>query len=179
MRDFDNELNGLCRNGFIKSIQRGSLNVSGVTSASATITPVDPNNAYVVHLGLWAGDASSDMTLTPINIALANSTSILGTKNAAAGTAFVYFEVIEFYPGVIRSIQRGSISVSGAASATATINPVNMAKTSIVPGGYYFNQTRTDLSYARVQLTNSTTVTATFGNDPTVGHVTYQVVEFF
>lgn len=90
------------------------------------------------------------------------------------------------FAGGIKSIQRGTISVtltSGVGSATATITSVNTSKSTIELLGASQSSnpsygTYTD-SRARVELTNSTTVTAfaAGANSPVV--VGYQVVEFY
>ncbi|MGS0765904.1 hypothetical protein [Syntrophomonas curvata] len=73
----------------------------------------------------------------------------------------------------IKSIQRGVINISTSGySATATISSVNPAKSIINYLGYTGNEE------VRLELTNSTTVTAYRGgsNIVTVG---YEVIEFY
>ena len=61
----------------------------------------------------------------------------------------------------IKSIQRGTISVTAGSSATATITAVNTAKTELRYLG-------AEVNAARIALTNSTTVTATNAGVATV-----------
>jgi hypothetical protein len=86
--------------------------------------------------------------------------------------------------GNIKAIYAGSINVSitsFSASNTATITAVNTAKTIILFLGHYSGAASDTTSNARVELTNSTTVTAYAFHAPsgtatiTVG---YMVVEF-
>lgn len=63
----------------------------------------------------------------------------------------------------INSIQRGTITISGAtATATATITAVDVDKTELRILGQYHNQS-TEAFKAYLTLTNSTTITATRG----------------
>lgn len=87
----------------------------------------------------------------------------------------------QFGGGGIKSIQRGVITftpVSGLASGTATITAVNTAKSMItLQGARYSGNQFTDL-YARVDLTNSTTVTAVASGAGAPVEVGWQVIEF-
>lgn len=83
-------------------------------------------------------------------------------------------------PSRIKRIQRGTITLSGTTSGTATITAVDTNKTVLVPLGITGNVSSTDLALTyRVDLTASTTVTATrtvsTGDIAVVG---YQVVEY-
>jgi hypothetical protein len=91
----------------------------------------------------------------------------------------------QFTGGGIKSIQRGTISVSG--SATATITAVNTAKTIVnycgCASGRVWSGTDSDISImARIalisstQITANTNVTSSFGAAPTVS---YEVIEYF
>jgi hypothetical protein len=83
---------------------------------------------------------------------------------------------------VIKSIQRGTISITGGAAyqtATATISSVSTAKSVL----NFLGVTSVDnevRAISRIDLTNSTTVTATryFGNTFSSTIVSYEVIEF-
>ena len=88
----------------------------------------------------------------------------------------------QFTGAAIKSIQRGSITLSGATSATATITAVNTSKTEL---RFLGSRTRDDTVNAwgtsTIELTNSTTITArwdsaAFGNTNTVS---WELTEFY
>lgn len=71
----------------------------------------------------------------------------------------------QFSGGGIKSIQRGTISITNpSTSATATVTSVNTAKsllTYLGQTGYYSGSSTDGVSDIRIVLTNSTTITAT------------------
>lgn len=83
---------------------------------------------------------------------------------------------------VIKSIQKGSITIGAAASSnTATISAVTTANTVLIYDGAQCGQTNqtSGLDAAvRISLTNSTTVTATRGGTSSSVTVNFTVVEF-
>lgn len=85
---------------------------------------------------------------------------------------------------VVKSLQRGTITLSSGATntATGTISAVVLAKSMLIFGGSSGGQSSSsDTCKDRVTLTNTTTVTATSeprdGNSATTV-VDYQVVEY-
>lgn len=87
----------------------------------------------------------------------------------------------QFFGG-IKSIQRGSITLSGVASATATISAVDTSKTELrFLGAKTKDDTVNPWGTSTVELTNSTTITArwdsaAFGNANTVS---WELTEFY
>lgn len=79
--------------GGVKSVQRGSISFS-VTSAAASISPVDTAKAVVVFGGFRSND--SDFRTSP-SVSLASSTSVLASRSASVGTVTVEWQVIEYY----------------------------------------------------------------------------------
>ena len=81
--------------GGLKRVQRGIIIVPpGVTSATATILPVNMSKSFVSFLGsVSSTDANSPVT----RISLESSTSISLSKNGTAGSSTGSYEVIEFY----------------------------------------------------------------------------------
>lgn len=161
----------------IKSVQRGTISITGAASATATITSVDTNNAVLRHLGSTYSASSIDQSKSKARLALTNATTITATVNTSPGadTCAVVYEITEYYPGVIRSVQRGTIS--GAASATITA--VDTSRSELVFLGFTTAITTGDQIYSvRHALVNATTVTQTEGAAQTnVG--SYQVVEWW
>ena len=87
---------------------------------------------------------------------------------------------------VIKSIQRGTITVNGAATGTAAITAVDTTKTELRMLGFSHAGATTMNNWApqsiwpRIDLTNTTTVTATLGADPTVNViVSFEVTEYW
>lgn len=166
--------------GFIKSVQRGTITITTpALSNTATIAAVDTGNARLILLGASNNDTGVHPGSIGIRIAFTNSTTITATKQQDnVDTGVVSFEVIEFVPGIIKSVQRGSITLNGVASNTSTITAVNTAKSQMDYFGT--NLDNADYLWCRVALTNGTTVTGTrvgaTGNISTVG---WQVTEFY
>ena len=182
MRDLGLQaLNGFYRNGLIKSIQRGSMTLVGTGSNTATINAVDPNNAILRHAGSsissgGSGDGFSRVVLT-------NGTTVTANRGTTTGTLTVMFEVIEFYPGVIKSIQRGTITTAAVASNTATINKVDLLRAQVSHLGNSTSDNASGSSVnwlTRITLTDNVTLTVTCSSSNSGTQVTsYEVVEFY
>lgn len=161
----------------VKSIQRGTITITGATSNTATISTVDPANSRLRHLGQTYDTSSVRADRARVRLALTNATTITATVNTSPGAeaVTVSYEILELYPGAIKSVQRGTIS----GAATATIAEVNTAKSELDFLGYTTAAIDGDMVYTVKQvLTNGTTVTQTEGVAQTnVGG--YQVVEWF
>lgn len=173
-----------CVPSLIKNIQRGTITMNNVTTNTATITSVDIANSVIYYLGYTCSSgAGSQYNLVKMRIRLTNATTVTAFVNTgAASDHIVSWEVIEYYPGVIKSLQRGAITVTTATTNTATINPVNTLKTQVIYGGHDTNSTATAVDNeqgALLTLTNATTLTATQANSTDTINVQYQVVEWF
>lgn len=77
----------------IKSIQRGVITLSSVTSATATITAVVTAKTALRHLGATS-DVGEAYSLARIN--LTNTTTITATRGNATGTSTVSWELTEY-----------------------------------------------------------------------------------
>jgi hypothetical protein len=170
----------------VKSVQTGTAAIAGsAASGTATITAVVVANSIIYPLG-FTYDGTSDVPRDALcHVALTNATTVTGTRgsNASADGCTVGYAVMEFWPGVIRRIQTGTIAITDTnASNTATITAVNTAKSAVIYLGNISDvNVTTDRrsEIPRLALTNSTTVTATrvgTGGAITVG---YEVVEYF
>jgi len=172
------------RQSIIKSIQYGNIAIgSGAASNTATITSVTTANSLIFWNGAYNTAATTNNNLIA-DIALTNATTVTATRTGTgANTCTARFVVIEFIPGVLTSVQRGTITIaSGSTSNTATI-------TSVSEDVAFFNclgfrsanasTERADAVLATVNLTTATELTATRttndSNDIIVG---YQVAEF-
>ena len=90
----------------------------------------------------------------------------------------------QFSSGGIKSVQRGTISLTGSnTTATATVSAVDVTKSQLAMLGLSTDSGNTNVtseSFTRLSLTNSTTITATRG---TVGlgihtTVSWELTEF-
>ena len=165
--------------------QFGSISLSNATSATATITSVDPTNSLLFLLGENTAGTSSDGYWT-IRLAFTNATMITATRQASDGVVQrdVYFVVIPLKPGVAKSITRGTISLNGVTSAAATLSPgVDITRSVVTPLGFEINNVGAGSindKFPRIVLTNTTTVTATCSvSIATTYTVGYQVLELF
>jgi hypothetical protein len=174
---------------FIKSIQRGTIAIAGgsVTN-TATITSVNLACAYVVWLGVTTTDTTAEPDRDWTNVVLTNATTVTATRQSSVfGTSTVSFEVIEFVPGVLKSLQTGTITIAtSAATGTATLPiAVTTTKAQVIMGGWLSTQTdqtgQNASTLPTLDLTNTTTVTATRATASASFTVTvgYTVIEWF
>lgn len=180
----------------VKSIQAGTVAVNdNAASGTATINSVDTNNSILIPGG-WSWSSTTAHSALAASQELAymeftNPTTITAKKSGAFGAganALTWaFSVIEFYPGIIKSVQRGVISF-GTTDVTkdATINAVNTAKAVVMSLGMEGGAggaagDGVNVIYARLALNSSTVVRATRGgqNGSAQTAIEYQVIEFY
>lgn len=162
----------------IKSVQTGTITIAAAgTSNTTTITTVIPDNSVVIFGGCTpTGNDIPNAAFCRVD--LTNATTVTASRAVASGNGNdVIYTVVEYWPGVLRSVQRSTIVVT----TTATITAVNTAKAYVSSLGFTTTQaTSVDAEHfqlPRVVLTNSTTVTGTAGAvNATIG---FEVVEFF
>lgn len=175
MRDLHfNVRNGVERaGGIIKSVQYFA-NIA----ANTTINAVDVTNTII----LWHGNNTSSVTNGNRDLGrlvLLNSTTVQYIVTVD-GNSRISFSVLEFYPGVIKSLQSGTVALDG--TATATINPVNTARASIFYqglSGSIGDVTNHNMACASYTLTNSTTITGTINATGAAVVLGFTVVEWF
>ena len=165
------------QSSLIRSMQYGSVSFLAANAPTATITAVDVANSVVLRLGY----SSDGTTVNPqysafaSTVVLTNSTTVTG--NLSVGSYGVNnvesFVVIEFAPGIVRSIQVGTFSITGTGypnitTGTATVTAVNVAKAMLLHGGSIYNYPGSGAGWSdyeaqpgRITLTNSTTITGT------------------
>lgn len=171
------------RSTLIKSIQRGTITLTSVTTNTATITAVVLANTVIRFLGF---DFQTDSGVTAAQVRtyveLTNTTTVTASRNTGTGTVRLNYEVIEYYPGLIKSVQRGILAMT-TASNTATITAVDTTKAECAFLGVLANDGNAGefagRSASKIELTNSTTVTASRGIGTNSANVSYQVVEYF
>lgn len=126
-------LNGCYRMGLIKQVQRGTITITGGSSSgTSSINAVVMENTIVHFTGVVteAGSGSDVAGTVNCRLELASTTSVSATfhgGDAQNASTTIAFEVIEFYPGVVR-VQRGTIS---GTTTTTGIKAVVIGKTFI------------------------------------------------
>jgi hypothetical protein len=80
----------------IASIQRGTIDLNGVTSNTATISAVNTSKAFVSYLGMSTSDTSTIGTKIKNKVALTNSTTVTASAYGTPSTNTISYEVIEF-----------------------------------------------------------------------------------
>lgn len=154
----------------IKSIQRGVT--AGL--AASTINAVVMANSRLRLLGWQNNNDTQDLDF--VLLTFTNNTTITPSATTAGGIVGVSFEVTEYQPGVIKSIQRATMG----SNTTATITAVDVTKSEIdFLGNVTSDATLADFAHCSVRLTNSTTVTSSLAGG--AGGITagFQVVEWF
>lgn len=146
----------------IVSVQSGTIVfASGATSATATISSVDANNAVLHCLGFISSQAS--LSLSNIEVILTYSgTTVTATRLFSGSTETVGFIVIEFQGAVmnqaVQSFQKAWTTTT--TSTTQVITSVNANNALVIWAGSNANS---GISEARTEqravLTNGTTVT--------------------
>lgn len=176
----------------IKSIQTGVINIPHRSYTNTdTINSVDVSNCILLYLGQRAlSDYWSGWDCISAYLTLTNSTTITATRDGIdleedPSNIDISYSILEFYPGIIKSIQSGTITIPSASTThTATISAVNTGKTLISflglsptpgSGGNVVTQSS---NLASLTLTNSTTITATRTASSASTIVSYQVIEF-
>ena len=154
------------RNGLIQSTQQVTVTIAnGQTSGTATITAIDTTRTSLI----WGGssttrNATYDGQQDLCGCTLTNSTTVTATRSGTTNDLIVQVSVVQWKPGVTRSIQYGSIALgNGVTSNTATITSVTTANAAchflgLTHGAASASHT---VSFGDVTLTNATTVTST------------------
>lgn len=167
---------------YITSIQQVSITIgAAAASNTATISSVNTANTFVIFQG-WTGTGAIEAqnnTHCP-RVELTNGTTVTAYRNTAAtDTVTVNAVIIEVTASLRVSIQHGTVAISAAASATATISSVSTTDSAVFWLGHTTTATATSAAtgMTRVTLTDATTVTGlvTTSSTATVGFV---VVEF-
>lgn len=165
----------------VKSIQRGTITVAG-TSANATVTAVVVANSDLRYLGnTYSAAATSTERSMMTYITLVNTTTVQAVRQSSADGGFVVaaFELLEYYPGVVKSRQANTLALPGVGTNAATITSVNTALTSLTSlGAVTDGSSGFGADYlGMLALTNATTVTGTRAGAANTLTFSYQVLE--
>lgn len=168
----------------VKSVQRGTVAIgANALTGTATITSVNMSKSILRYLGetlsvqdnrSW-DEATAHLTFT-------DATTITATRvsfGAFLTTMDLSFEVIEYWPGVIKSVQRGTVVSGGTSSVTA----VNTSRSILEFLGWSCTDTiqnsNQNFQMPRIALASSTSVSCTQGNGGAQSTVSYQLTEFY
>ncbi len=154
-------------NGAVPLINGG--NVSGATTGTLTINPVNIGNASSNYNVVISGGCASNFTSTNVSLVIGTTSSItsqptnqsacsgnsVSFSSAASGSGLSY----QWRKGTVNLINGGNIS--GATTATLTINPISISDVAtnynvVVTGGCAPSSTSTNVSLTL----NSTAITS-------------------
>lgn len=161
--------------GRIRSVQRGTISIGSATSASATIVAVNTRHAVIRFLGFT--NATFDARDMVGRVELTNSTTVTALRySTVADSTTVSYEVTHYWPGVIKSIQRGTLTSGGGVNVTLTA--VNLLFTDVDYLGYRFNDASPGTTYIAgyIALTTPTNLFSSNAAGAT-SDVGYQIVE--
>lgn len=145
----------------IESVQYFTISLAnGVGQGTVTITSADPNRSRLFWLGSHGTDNSGaekvDDSIS--RVSFTNATTITGDRGDTEEACVIQGCVVTYRVGVIRSVQRGTIS----GATTATINAVNVNKA--LPSYLGISVTDATSLMGNWTLTNATTITSTQGD---------------
>jgi hypothetical protein len=161
----------------VKRVQSGSLAITGA-SGTATISKVNRRNTFVT-MSLWnQGYDAGSLTLSDdaIRLELTADTTLTGTRGTAANASSCRYEVIEFVVGVLKRIQRITVSAAGV-TGTTTISAVNTGKVWLNRTGFTLSAGST-FGFPTSQMASATSVEGNALSAITVVHG-FEVMEFY
>ena len=171
---------GICVPSLVRSVQRGTISVTDPATTGTSTLPiaVDTRNAILYFGNNTYSAVGPSTTGSRGKLTLTDSTTVTFTVSGSAGTRICDWELIEFWPGVIRSIQRGSVTIAGASTSnTGAIDPVVPERAIAMHMGQILSGDD-DQQLGRLTLTSATVLTATRVAASGSTEVQYQVVEF-
>lgn len=169
--------------GVLKSLQAGAIDMNNVLTNTATLSPtVDPNNALLIKVGQSTVTSTIDGEASS-RVAFTSGTTITAVVNVALPSASpTHFYVIEFVPGIVKSIQRNVIVLNGVAANTSAVNPVDVTKSALFSLGYNYATGANDdwTFHPTLVLTSATVVTASCGQATSFAVTPgFQLAEFY
>jgi len=167
--------------GGIKSIQTDTFTIGASATGTDTITAVVPGNSIILYGGCTETATANEPRNTCHSLEITNSTTITGEKFQPAGSTVIRYTVIEFNPGVLESVQYGTIDLDGAeVTDTATVSAVVTANSVVFATGEsgYSTSGGNDENHGRFDLTSTTVITLTRLNGAQSCHRGFALVEF-
>ena len=155
----------------------------GTFTLDAYITPVD--NCQTLQVATYYESKSGitiPNTITPsttiVERAVVNHSAPCGFESSYMANT-IQSLLQSGGVSVVKSVQRGVITLNNEYSSSATINSVNTNKAIVIYGGNNVDGSSNNKYFAYLTLTNSTTVTATNTSGSGVTNVPYQVIEYY
>ncbi len=167
--------------GIVKSVQQVAVTIAaGQTSGTANITAVTMASASEHYSGHLVNQTTYNSATDLAGVALTSSTQVTATRNTsdASNALTVYVTVIDWKPSAITSIQRGTITLTGASSNTASLT-FTLANSAVQFNGLTTTYTGNNPNnyYGTLDLTSGT-ITASRGGTTNNMTVYYCLVEF-
>ena len=157
----------------LNSVQSGTTTLTG-TSQTAAITSVDTSKAFLVF-GVNVNE--NEPTKAQISGQITNSTTLTFARIATGNTVTITWQVVEFASGV--SVQRGAADISGTGyPANATLVAVNIAKSFPIISHRTYGSSFDANDFWKAKITSPTNLEMDADNDPDVGFIEWQVVEY-
>lgn len=105
------------RRGIIKSFQARTVTIAGASlTGTDTFTAVDLTNTIIMHVGQSATATTGNLTSSGWAGLSASGTTMTATRTGTTNALIVAYHLIEFFPGIIRSLQRGTKAINGSAT---------------------------------------------------------------
>ena len=174
----------------IRSRQQGNTSIgAGSSTVDTTITAIDMANTILVHEGWYHNITNGARPRDSwVRIKLLNSTTVRVIQDTAGSgvDGVVYWTVLQFAPGVIRQIQRNSVTIgSGTGTGTTGISEIDLAKSLLIYNGWTYTgneaYSSTDPKNWLVFMyaSSSTVVTAARPGTSNNVNLEFEMVEFF
>lgn len=163
----------------VKSVQCNTITTTAGTG-TATLSPAVNTANTVLHYGgsRGASSGSNDASLWNARITLTDSTTVTATANGS--NTVVSFCALEYYGGILKSVQRTTANLSGTHPVDVAITAVTLAKS--VVGFLGLSTSVTDgvsHVFPTLVLTSTTNVRAQVGANVASSSVAgIQVTEF-
>ena len=110
----------------VKLVQKVTFNFSGFSTTS-TITAVDVDNTIIIRpMSGYLSAVSAEKR--EVRATLSNSTTVLIERYSDSDSAIGACYVVEYYPGAVKSIQKGTENGVTSSGKTVTITAVDVNK---------------------------------------------------
>lgn len=170
---------------YFNSIQQATITIAGgAVSGTATLSPsVTAANAIVFPGYFHVPDAGTNPATTYSRITLTNGTTLTADRNTSSANAVGFLAtILDATSSLVVGVQYGTITIAnGTSSNTATITAVGtLANSTVHILGQTTDNTTSNTSnhQAELDLTNTTTVTATRNGTTNAVTVSFCVVEW-
>jgi len=149
----------------ITSAQTGTVVItSGLTTNTASITAVDPDNSVVIFGGQSGASANTVGNNFFSYLELDDASTVRATRKGTTGILTVQYTVLEFTSDAMAAVvQKGIIDITSGTTGTDTITAVGSTAVVLYLGSCSTSTGTSGVHSCSVELTDSTTITATAG----------------